>query len=128
MVLDGGWIREQKRSTLLRAKVDTLSSFVAQHKTLTLPGKIVVKEYVESEVPQAMAEKYFNKDASYEEALSSYVKRSGEDGIPLTVGGERIIRFQEYDPSGVDVDVRVSHDNVEAVREFSAAKKASASF
>ena len=42
ITVDGGWVRESKRSTLLRAKMDLLTKFVAAHKSLQLPGAIVV--------------------------------------------------------------------------------------
>lgn len=125
-VIDGGWIREKKRSTLLRADIELLSKFVAGHKSLTLPGSIVVKEYVESEVPADMAARFFNKDASYEDAIKPYVKTAGNDGIALTRDGERIIRFSIYDNTGKDTDVTVAHDNVDAVREFNLEQSRSA--
>lgn len=127
MVVDGGWVREVKRSTLLRAKMDLLQKFVAGNKSLTLPGKIVVKEYLESEVPADMAERFFNKNVDYEAAVEPFIKRAGQDGVELTQGGERIIRFSVYDHSGNDTDLRVAHDNVDAVRESSAIKSAAQS-
>jgi len=120
ITVDGGWIRESKRSTLLRAKMDLLTKFISAQKSLQLPGAIVVKEYVESEVPQDIALKFFNKELDYEDAIASYVKRAGADGIELTVGGERILRFTSYDAGGTDTDVKVSHDNVSAVVESKA--------
>lgn len=112
---DGGWIRESKRSTLLRAKMDLLTKFIGAYKSLQLPGAIVVKEYLESEVPQAISEKFFNKELSYEDAIAPYVKRAGADGIELTVGGERILRFTSYDAAASDTDLKVAHDNIVAV-------------
>lgn len=117
MTIDGGWVRETKRSTLLRAKMELLNKFIAGNKTLALPGRIVVKEYVESDVPADMADRFFNKGVDYETAIEPYVKRAGQDGVELTSGGERIIRFSVYDNTGQSPDVMVSHDNVEAVRE-----------
>ena len=115
ITVDGGWVRESKRSTLLRAKMDLLTKFVAAYKSLQLPGAIVVKEYLESEVPQDMADKFFNKELAYEDAIAPYVKRAGADGVELTYGGERILRFTSYDANGSDTDVKVAHDNVVAV-------------
>jgi hypothetical protein len=115
ITVDGGWVRESKRSTLLRAKMDLLTKFIGAYKSLQLPGAIVVKEYLESEVPQAISEKFFNKELAYEDAIAPYVKRAGADGIELTVGGERILRFTSYDANGSDTDVKVAHDNVVAV-------------
>lgn len=124
MVVDGGWIRENKRTALLRADVELLSKFVTGNKTLSLPGKIVVKEFLESQVPQTIAEKFFNKAVSHEEQIEPYLKRAGADGVQLTYGGERILRFSEYDPSGNDTDTRIAHDNIDAVREAIVSKSA----
>jgi hypothetical protein len=99
---------------------------VSAHKSLQLPGAIVVKEYLESEVPQSIADKFFNKELSYEDAIAPYVKRAGADGIELTVGGERILRFTSYDAAGTDTDVKVAHDNVTAVVESKAQSTTSA--
>ena len=120
ITVDGGWVRESKRSTLLRAKMDLLTKFVSAHKSLQLPGAIVIKEYLESEVPQDVIAKFLNKELAYEDAIAPYVKRAGSDGIELTVGGERILRFTSYDSSGSDTDVKVSHDNITAVVESKA--------
>jgi hypothetical protein len=122
--IDGGWMRTVKRSALLRAETATLVAFVSQAKGLLLDGKIVVKEFLESELPADVASKYLNKDVSFEEAIAPYIKRAGAEGVELTLGGERILRFSNYDPSGNDPDVFVSYDNVEAVTEQYAAQKA----
>lgn len=124
MIPEGTWIRERKRSTLLRAKCDVLQRFVQSNKTLSLPGHIVIKEYLESEVPESLFEQFANKSLPASEALDSFVKRAGQDGVELCVDGERIIRFSVYDPTGQDHDVYVQHNNTDAVREFNAARSA----
>lgn len=113
---DGGWIRETKRSTLLRASMDILGKFIAAHKTLVLPGKLVVSEFTEDSVPQAVADKNFRKDVPYEEAIAQYIKRAGNQGVELTSNGQRILRFTEYDPSDSKQDILVAHDNKDAVK------------
>lgn len=118
--ISGGWIRESKRSTLLRAKTELLESFVKSTKNLTMPGNIVVKEYLESEVPESIDAQYINQNVEREEAIKSFIKRAGADGIELTLGGERILRFAIYDATGEDVDVIVAYDNVEEVKEQNA--------
>lgn len=118
---DNGWVRNKMRSALLRAQVTLLEKFVqAFGKGGTIPGRIVVKEYVESEVPENYTSR-LNKNLSYEDSIASYVKRAGKDGIELTLGGERILRFTDYDGSGTQVDVVVAHDNTGAVVEARAA-------
>jgi hypothetical protein len=117
ITVSGGWIRENKRSTLLRAKTDLLLKFISTtSKNLTLPGKIVVREYLQSEVPQDVQDRFFNKDLALEDAIAPYVKRAGAGGIELTVGGERILRFSEYDATGKADDLFVHHDNSDDVR------------
>lgn len=112
VVCDGGWIREKKRSTIMRAEIGLLSRFVAANKALVLPGNIVVKEFLESEVPQDIQARFYNKNVSYEEQIAPYIKRAGQDGVELCQGGERILRFSFYDAAGQDTDTRVQHDNV----------------
>jgi hypothetical protein len=106
-----GWVREQKRVCILRATTELLKTFVGQHKSLQVPGKIVIREYLESELPENIANQ-LNKNVDYETAISSYVKRAGADGDELTLGGERILRFSNYDASGIEADKLVAHDSV----------------
>lgn len=118
---DSGWLEEKRRSTLLRAKTSVLESFVAQHgKTLALPGRIVVREFLENELPENYATR-LNKNLSYEQAVQPLLKRAGKDGVALTKDGQRILRFSDYDPSGTQSDISVAHDNVSEVAEFRAA-------
>lgn len=111
-----GWIRKSKRTALLRADVETLTSFVTMHKTGVLPGRIVTREYVLSEAPQSFLDR-LRTDVSQEEALEPYYKRAGEGGAYLTAAGERIVRWTEYDATGKSADVLVAHDNGSEVRE-----------
>jgi hypothetical protein len=117
MSVEGGWVRNKVRSALLRAETALLEKFVQVYgKGGNIPGRIVVKEFVESELPQNYVSR-LNKNLDYEESIAPYVKRAGKDGIELTLGGERILRFTDYDGSGAELDVRVAHDNVEAIVE-----------
>lgn len=110
-----GWIRESKRSTLMRATVDLLQKYIAMNKTLTVAGKIYVEEFLESDVPDSFKER-FNKNVDYETQIRPYVKRAGKDGVELTLGGERILRFTSYDPTGTIEDVKIAHDNTDDVK------------
>lgn len=110
-------VRRVKRNTLLRGEVDVLTHFVNDTRGLVLPGKLVLKEYLESEVPDSIASQYLNKKVEKEVAISNFIKRAGTDGVELTLGGERILRFTVYDASGEDTDVLVAYDNVDAVNE-----------
>ena len=117
IVMNAGWIRTVSRTALLRAETTILDKFVAMNGNKPLPGHIVVKEYLESELP-ASFETRLNKNASSrEEAIAPFIKRAGKEGIELTLGGERILRFTDYDATGNDTDIIVNHDNVEEVSE-----------
>lgn len=111
IVQTGGWIREVKRTCLLRGKTATLEAFVNSAKGLQLPGKIVVFEYLESQVPADVAKEYLRDDVSFEEAIDPYIKRAGADGVALTANGERILRFAKWDSTDQLTDIRVVHDN-----------------
>jgi hypothetical protein len=110
-----GWIRESKRSTLMRAEVELLQKYIAANKSLALPGKIYVEEFLEGELPDSYAER-LNQNVDYETRIKPYVKRAGKDGVELTLGGERILRFTAYDASGNIEDSKIAHDNTDAVK------------
>ena len=110
-----GWIRESKRSTLMRAEVELLQKYIAANKSLALPGKIYVEEFLEGELPDSYAER-LNQNVDYETRIKPYVKRAGKDGVELTLGGERILRFTAYDASGTIEDSKIAHDNTDAVK------------
>ena len=111
----GGWIRESKRTSLIRGTVQLLEKYVSLSTGGSLPGRIAVREYLEDAIPQDIAQKELRDDVSLEEALAPYFKRAGQDGVILTKDGKRIVRFTEYDPSGTVQDVTISHDNVAEV-------------
>lgn len=112
-----GWIRESVRTALLRAETTLLEKFVSVYgKGGAIPGRIVVKEFTESQLPENYQAR-LNKNLDYEDAIAPYVKRAGKDGIELTLGGERILRFTEFDATGTNTDVTVAHDNGSALAE-----------
>lgn len=115
----GGWVRESKRTCLIRGFVETLEKLVAAAPGKQLPGRIAVHEYLEDAIPQDIAAKELRDDVTLEEALAPYFKRAGQDGIILTKDGKRIVRFTEYDSSGSVQDLQLSHDNI---AELSASK------
>ena len=110
-----GWIRESKRSTLMRAETELLQKFIAMNKSLALAGKIYVEEFLESQLPASYAER-LNKNVDYETSIAPYIKRAGKDGVELMLGGERILRFTSYDPTGTIEDMKIAHDNTDAVK------------
>ena len=121
LVTTGGWIRESKRTCLIRASVSTLEKFIAsQVKNGSLPGKIQVREYLEDAVPANLAKEHLREDVTFEEAIEPYLKKAGQDGPALTIGGKRILKFSNWDPTGEQQDQILQHDNV---AEVAASKK-----
>jgi hypothetical protein len=106
-----GWLREEKRSALLRAELPQLAAFVKafKDKNFELPGKIQVREYVASEVPADVKKVFYNKDKSEQENIEALKKTTGgKDAITLTLDGEPILRFSQYDSTGNGEDIFVS--------------------
>ena len=112
-VFEGGWMRDSKRTCLLRGTVEQLEGLVASTKSL--PGRIAVREYMEDEIPADLAKANLRDDVSFDEAIEPYVKRAGQDGVLLTRGGKRIVRFAEYDSACIVQDIKISHDNIAEV-------------
>lgn len=112
-VFDGGWIRDSKRTCLMRGTVERLEKLVAATKSL--PGRIAVREYLEDEIPADVAKANLRDDVTFDEAIEPYVKRAGQDGVLLTRDGKRIVRFCEYDGAAIITDMTISHDNVAEV-------------
>jgi hypothetical protein len=120
----GGWIREHKKSCLVRGKIAELQAFVKAFSGATkLPGKIAVQEYVESAVPEAVKKQFLSGGLEYEKAIAGFVKQAGQDGINLMKDGERILRFSSYDPTGKVEEFTIQHDNVEEVAAWNALRK-----
>ena len=123
-----GFRKVSSKSFLVKDKVENLVLFLEDYPNGFVPGKLVTVEFLESEAPSEFS-KLLNKNLSYEEAISSYIKRAGQDGPELTVQGERILRYTKYDEASKLFDTTISHDNVEEVAEHNAtAKKGNASF
>ena len=107
-----GWMRTTKKSTLVRAEVTALQKLVAENRTGALPGKIVVQEYPENEVPDPIFKAFLSsKKQSSAELAEQYVKRAGNGGAILMTGDQRILRFTWYDRSGLTPDIKCEHDN-----------------
>lgn len=120
-----GFVSVKEKSCLIRGKVTVLQDLLKDAKTGTMPGRICVQEYLESEVPAHIKSViHSDEKMTWEDAIKSYVKRAGNDGMELTYGGERIIRYSFYDETGSTADIKVQNDNTEEVREFLAQRKA----
>lgn len=107
-----GWVRESKRTALLRAKVAILTRFAVNKD---LPGRIQLQEFLEDAIPADVQKANLRADLPFEEAISGYIKRAGKDGPALTRDGKRIVSFYTYDPVGQSIDITIAHDNGDEV-------------
>ncbi len=117
------------RTAFIKGKVSTLESIVREHPNRKLDGKIVVQEYLESQVPEELYKEFANKkEEDVTLRLDGFVKRSpkvGEvEGIECTVDDERIIRFSYYNDDRQDSDITVQHDNGDMIRAHGALQDA----
>ena len=102
-----------KRQALLRGKTETLKKFVKASHGKTLPGRIIVTEYLEDEIPEDVKSENLRDDVPFEEAIKPYLllfknkNNSIENRIRdrfkeklndefLTKNGKRILRFFKY--------------------------------
>lgn len=115
-----GWIKESKRTCLLRAKMELLTMFASQPN---IPGRIHIQEFAENQIPVHVQKAHLRDDVSFQEAISGYVKSAGSDGPALKVGDFKICRFTQYDPTGQSVDIILQHDNIAEVEIYKAKKE-----
>ncbi|MCK5788764.1 MAG: hypothetical protein KAH32_07185 [Chlamydiia bacterium] len=118
-----GWMKDVTNRTIIKGAVASLESFVGANSNLQLPGKLVVKEYLEDAVPQHVAKAHFDSDLSHEEQISNYIKRAGEEGPELKVDDKRILRFILWDVEGSDGNITLQHSNVDEVVSYNKANK-----
>lgn len=112
LTASGGWVQNNKRNCLLRAKKDVLQQFVAANPN-GLPGKILIREYLENEVPANVQNENFNKKLEdYESQIKNFIKIKPTDKSELTKDGQRILRFASWDATGLENDILVQHDVV----------------
>lgn len=121
-----GFLVKSKNSMLITGEVANLQEFVSMHPSGNLPGKICTTDVLESEVANTRFIGKFNKAISYEENIAKFAKAAGNDGPVLHVDGDVILRFSEYDNTGLNQDVKINHTNVDEVSTFQAAAKAKA--
>ena len=99
---------EEKKTALYDGPVDLLKANAKVWKE-GIPGRIVTKEFVFSDLPKEARK-------MDEEALARYEKKAGSietggTGLNLMKNGENIYHFKLYDPTGEMQDTKVEHDN-----------------
>ena len=109
---DGGFAVLKTVSTLLQGTIETLQGLSKNwYEGKAIEGKIQVLESMEP---------FNTKDPAND------IKKAGDTGIVLTVGGAPIYRKTVWDPTGSKVDTHVQHDNKAELRAAYEAQKAAA--
>ena len=121
---NGNRLNTESRSCLLRGNVDELQSVANAAQGGKLPGKIRVYEVLEN-IARDVAMGNISSEAhsvasaelhseliktDFESAIEGYVKKNPKTDSLLTKDGERILRFQVYDPTGELADIFIKHD------------------
>lgn len=121
---NGNRLNTETRSCLLRGNVDELQSVANDAQGGKLPGRIRVYEVLEN-IARDIALGINTSEAhnvakgevhseliktDFESAIESYVKKNPQTDALLTKDGERILRFQVYDPTGELADIFIKHD------------------
>jgi len=115
MVFANGWIKEKKRTCILRAEVKLLGAFAAMP---SISGRICVQEFLANSIPAHVQKEHVRDDIPFAEAIADFIKKAGKDGPALTIGGVPIVRFTNYDPSGQSTDSMLQYDNIDEVMEW----------
>lgn len=115
------WKRKFRKTALVKGAVEDLKAWLSDFKGTLLPGNIIEKDFLESEIPEDIAREFFGDPDSegYDERVETYVRRAGEDGIELVKDGERIFRFRFYDEFDEHESATIKHDNSDEVRQYS---------
>lgn len=102
------------------------------NECVKLPGQILVREYLESEIPASVIREFISPAViadpeEYEKVIAQYKKRlvRGEDIIPFTLDGEQIYEFNCFVDSQEPVQHRLQHhDNGAELHTFVETAKA----
>ena len=133
VTFNGNRLNTETRSCLLRGNVDELQSVANAAQGGKLPGKIRVVEITEdiardialginsSELHNVAKGELHSElvKTDFESAIESYVKKNPQTDALLTKNGERILRFQVYDPTGELADIFIKHDRDDIINTSS---------
>ena len=106
-LFSGSKLVASTRQCLFNGEVALLEAIVAEWtRTGIIPGHIVSKDKLHSELPESVRNS---------KSLERNAKTAGKDGVQLTLGGEQIYQSRYYTTDMTDPDVKIQHDNTEAV-------------
>ena len=121
---NGNRLNTETRSCLLRGNINELQDVVNNAPGGKLSGRICVYEVLESVARDIalgintselhnVAKNELHSElikTDFESAIESYVKKNPKTDTLLKKEGERILRFQVYDPTGELADILIEHD------------------
>lgn len=107
-ISEGGWLRQVKRSALIKGKVEDLKA--AGYKAGDqIPGQIVVRESLEPFNP-------VNPERD--------LKMAGDTGVVCTLDDQPIYRETYFTNNPYAIDQLIAHNNNEQIKEAMAAHRA----
>ena len=124
VTFNGNRLNSETRSCLLRGNIDELQTLANDAKDGKLPGKIRIYEVTE-DIARDVAMGVNSSEAhnvakgelhsellktDFEGAIEGYLKKNPQTDSLLTKDGQRILRFQVYDPTGQLEDIFIRHD------------------
>lgn len=106
-IINGNWVKNQKKTCLIFGKFDELKEFNFK-KDQELDGQIIIEE---SFIP-------FNEKNAERE-----MKMAGNTGVPCLLDGQPIYRRQRYTTNMNEQDILIQHNNTAEIREAIEANK-----
>ena len=106
-IINGNWVKNQKKTCLIFGKFDELKEFNFK-KDQELDGQIIIEE---SFIP-------FNENNAEKE-----MKMAGNSGIPCLLDGQPIYRRQRYTTNMNEQDLLIQHNNTAQIKEAIEANK-----
>ena len=124
IAFNGNRLNTEVRSCLLRGNVDELQNLINSKENGKLPGRIRVYEVLENiardvamgintSETHSIAKTELHSEllkTDFESAISGYIKKNPSTDEVLKADGQRILRFQVYDPTSELSDVLIKHD------------------
>lgn len=106
-IINGNWIKNQKKTCLIFGKFEDLQEFGFK-KNDELDGNIIIEE---SFIP-------FNEKNAEKE-----MKMAGDTGVPCLVDGQPIYRRTRYTTNPSETDILIQHNNTTQIKEAIDANK-----
>jgi hypothetical protein len=97
------------RRTKMQGEVGNLKKILAkyQNSSYLIPGKIIVKEYSEDDIPEDLKKLHnLNHSITFEEQIYPFLKRRGNNTVLRDQNGKRILSFYEY----IEIDSVAKND------------------